>query len=91
MAVKTTGEATPFLITADIAASIPDWSPTGEWISYRDWNGWSLISPDSKKTVSLGMLHTDHLVFSKDGRQLYGVRKESPHFYLFSLDLRPNK
>jgi Tol biopolymer transport system component len=87
MIVKTTGEAAATSIASDITFSIPDWSPTGEWITYHSKNGWFLTSPDGKNTVSLGMIHADHLAFSKDGKQLYGVRNEYPHFYLFSLDL----
>ena len=88
--VKTTGQASPSVIQtiAKEDEGLPDWSPTGEWITFRDQQGsWGLVSPDGSKTVTLGKINTPHLAFSKDGKRLYGIRFEPPRYYLFSLDL----
>jgi dipeptidyl aminopeptidase/acylaminoacyl peptidase len=85
MKVRTTGEAAPVLIKAGLhgAISLPDWSPTGEWIAC----GTLLISPDGKNERSLGDRRSPHYVFSKDGKLLYGVRPENGRATLFSLDV----
>jgi len=79
----------PFLLRKD-SWSLPDWSPTGEWISFQDETGWNLISPDGKTIKALGKIATWHLVFSKDGKQVYGVREERAAI-LFSIDLITGK
>jgi hypothetical protein len=75
--------------------TIPDWSPSGNWITYRDENGWHLISPDGKTSKALGKIGTgtESLAFSKDGKLLYGVHLGEPgpgpdmaRGILFSLD-----
>ena len=39
MVVKTSGNARPSVLKKNIPwAVLPDWSPTGEWITYRDKN-----------------------------------------------------
>ena len=67
------------------------WSPTGEWIAYADEKGWNPISPDGKTSKFLGKIHTIGLVFSKDGKLLYGIdtgdaEADQDHATLFSLD-----
>ena len=49
--VKTTGQAEPEIVKADvnIGGWVPVWSPSGEWILYPD-GGVKLISPDGKTT-----------------------------------------
>jgi serine/threonine protein kinase/Tol biopolymer transport system component len=91
MVIKPSGNATPTLLKTAFGTNLPDWSPTGEWITFRDQNGWSLVSPDGKTTKLLGKIHTPYLVFSKSGKLLYGIdigeRPGHPtRATLFSLD-----
>jgi hypothetical protein len=70
---------------------IPDWSPTGEWITYSDAKGWWLISPDGKTTRFLGKIETPYMTFSKNGTLLYGIETGETEdaldkATLFSLD-----
>lgn len=92
MTVKTSGNATPSVLK-DLGEGyyLPDWSPAGNWITYRDDRGWNLISPDGKSTKSLGKIDTDYLAFSKDGKLLYGIQTgdteaDQDRATLFSLD-----
>jgi Tol biopolymer transport system component len=87
MICKTSGQATPVELRSGVITVISDWSPTGEWITFRDRSGWNLISPDGKSTRALGKIDTPHLAFSRDGQTLYGIREEVDHQYLFSLTL----
>lgn len=91
MICRTSGQATPIELRSGLGGYLPDWSPTGEWISSRDDSGWNLISPDGKSTRSLGKIASLHLTFSKDGQTLYGIRTELDHQYLFSLSLANNQ
>lgn len=88
--VKTTGDAAraPIPSVDSSSARLPDWSPTGEWITWSDRkNVWSLVAPDGSKRVVFGDLRSPYLTFSKDGKTLYGVRSEPPHYSLFSIDV----
>jgi hypothetical protein len=87
MVAKTSGQATPVELRPGVISGISDWSPTGEWITFRDSSGWNLISPDGKSTRALGRINTPQLAFSRDGQTLYGIREEGEHQYLFSLTL----
>lgn len=94
MIVKTSGNATPRVLRKNVHTDglyLPDWSPSGEWITYHDKNGWWLISPDGKTSKSLGKIETPYLVFSKNGRLVYGIDTGERGFptraTLFSLDL----
>jgi Tol biopolymer transport system component len=87
MICKTSGQATPIELRPNINDSLPDWSPTGEWIVFDDASGWNLISPEVTSTRALGKIETPHLAFSKDGRILYGIRADGEHQCLFSLDI----
>jgi eukaryotic-like serine/threonine-protein kinase len=89
MIVKAGGQATPVKLK-DLGAvdELPIWSPTGEWIAHRDNNSWSLISPEGNVSRNLGKIDTPQLTFSKDGKQLYGIREDGDHHFLFSMDLR---
>jgi serine/threonine protein kinase len=88
MIAKTSGQATPIELVQSQSSLLPDWSPTGEWITYQSAPGsWSLISPDGKEKRELGKIATQHLTFSKDGKTLYGIRAEGEHQYLFSLTI----
>ena len=78
-------------LRGNILPSIPAWSPTGEWIAFRDKAGWSLITPDGKTTKLLGLLRTLHLAFSSDGLRLYGIRQESGKNTLFRMDIASQK
>ena len=90
---KAIGGAKPFLLKEDVAQyCFPDWSPKGDWISYRDKNGnWNLISPDGKVSKALIKSNTDTLAFAKDGKLLYGIETgtgaaDQNGATLFSLD-----
>jgi Tol biopolymer transport system component len=74
MTVKTSGNAAPVELRKDVSLYLPDWSPAGDWITFRDQKGWNLISPDGKTTKFLGKIATSDLAFSKDGRLLYGIQ-----------------
>ncbi len=90
MMVKTSGNAAPVMLK-EVARYIPDWSPQGDWITYQDDKGWSLISPDAKSSKFLGKIETHNLTFSKDGKLLYGIQTgdttaDKDRATLFSLD-----
>ncbi|HEY3838857.1 MAG TPA: protein kinase [Bryobacteraceae bacterium] len=87
MLVKTSGQTTPSVLRDNIAVALPQWSPTGEWITFADSGGWHLISPDGKNTRDLGTVDWGHLTFSIDGKKLYGIRRDKEHQYLSSLDV----
>jgi len=75
----------------DLPQGGPEWSPTGDWITYRDRTGWNLISPDGRSSKFLGDIPSDSLAFSKDGKLLYGIHAgqteaDRNRFTLFSLD-----
>ncbi len=73
--VKTSGNATPSVLKEHVRGEyLPDWSPSGKWITYRDKNGWWLTSPDGKTSKSLGKIETPYLAFSKDSKLLYGIQ-----------------
>ena len=91
MLVRTSGDATPIELRKDVQENLPDWSPAGDWITFRDEKGWSLISPDGKTTKFLGKVATNYLAFSKDGKLLYGIQTgeteaDQDRVTLFSLD-----
>lgn len=74
MTVRTSGNAAPTVLKRGVSdRALPVWSPTGEWILYSASDGWRLISPDGKTTRALGKLNTPSLVFSRNGRLLYGI------------------
>ena len=82
--VKTTGQAAPVVVQADIKVfTVPAWSPTGEWIAYGD----NLISPDGATKRSIGDHQTPYYMFSSDGKLLYGLRAEQDKELLFSFDI----
>jgi len=87
--VRTGSNAIPVVLKRDVDWNfLPDWSPNGEWITYKDEDGTiGLISPDGKSQKSLGKLKTAYLVFSKDGKALYGISEDQDHTTLFRLDL----
>jgi Tol biopolymer transport system component len=93
MTIKTSGNAAPAILK-DIGGFtfyIPDWSPAGNWITYRDDNGWHLISPDGKSSKFFGKFETRYLPFAKDGPLLYGILTgeagaDPNRAALFSLD-----
>jgi eukaryotic-like serine/threonine-protein kinase len=97
MTVKASGNATPEVLNdSDPDNEIPDWSPMGDWISFKDCKGgFHLISPDGQTSKALGKIgnETNFLAFSKDGKLLYGLHWGEPgpgpdvkRGILFSLD-----
>jgi len=92
MIAASSGRATPAALVKSVLEYLPEWSPDGNWITYRDDKGWNLISPDGKRVKFLGKIETAYLAFSKDTKQLYGIRTwengiDQQHATLFSLDL----
>jgi serine/threonine protein kinase len=86
MIAKTTGEAKPVLVRANIGVAPPQWSPDGQWIKFLDHDGgkgWALISPDGKTERALGVSDTIEMTFSKDSSRLYGIRREQGRERLF--------
>jgi Tol biopolymer transport system component len=91
MVANISGRATPTTLVDGIFEYLPEWSPDGNWITYRDSKGWSLISPDGKHTKPLGKIETAYLAFSKDSKQLYGIKTgeraaDQNYVTLFSID-----
>ncbi len=89
--VKTSGNAVPVALRDNILNALPSWSPAGDWITYRDEKGWSLVSPDGKTTRFLGKINAPNLTFSSDGKLLYGIQygdtdADRERVTLFSLD-----
>jgi Tol biopolymer transport system component len=89
MIVRTSGEATPVLLRANVGGWLPQWSPDAQWIKFLDYAGgsWTLISPDGKTVRALGIEDAIEMTFSKDSRLLYGIRKDHNRVGLFSLDI----
>jgi len=86
--VKTTGQAAPIELSASVPWAIPAWSPANDWIAYlASEHSWNLISPNGKTVRKLGDLNTPSLVFSKDGRRLFGLREETKDVILFAVDV----
>jgi eukaryotic-like serine/threonine-protein kinase len=73
MVVRTSGDAAPLTLRANVGHPVPVWSPSGDWIAFGDDKGWNLISPDGKSSRLLGDLPTQSVVFSRDGRLIYGI------------------
>ena len=85
--IKIGSREKPAVLRERVSDSLPDWSPTGEWVTFQDDGGWNLISPDGKTARPLGKIASSYLCFSKDGKLLYGIREEHDHPTLFSLDI----
>jgi len=75
--VKTTGQAEPEVLKADVKRTrtqwVPVWSPSGEWILHSD-EGVKLISPDGKTTRTVSATGAVAFAFAADGRTIYGIR-----------------
>jgi Tol biopolymer transport system component len=94
--VRVGDDAPAVVLQEGVAAVIPSWSPTGEWIACRSSDqGWFLISPDGTKRVSLEAeaKGSPYLLFSKDGKKVYGIRYEQApdKLALFSLAVETKK
>ena len=85
--VKVGSREKPAVLREHLDPRLPDWSPTGEWLTFRENREWNLISPDGKSIKPLGKISSDHLAFSKDGALLYGIRNEQDKLTLFSIDI----
>jgi eukaryotic-like serine/threonine-protein kinase len=92
MLVRTNGNATPVALKRlSDELFLSAWSPTGEWITFKDENGEALLSPDGRTEKRLGKLDTEALGFSKDGKKLYGIHSVDGHVQLFSVDSATGK
>jgi len=89
--IKVGSREKPVILRDHVYGSLPDWSSTGAWLTFQDKSGWNLISPDGKTVKPLGKIATSYLAFSKDGKLLYGIRKEHDKTTLFSLDIATRK
>jgi Tol biopolymer transport system component/predicted Ser/Thr protein kinase len=92
MMARISGAATPVALVKDVLEYLPDWSPDGLWITYRNDKGWNQISPDGKTAKFLGKIETPYLAYSKDGKLLYGIdtgetEADRDRATLFSLDV----
>lgn len=94
--VKTTGEAVPVVLKADLGSGNgllfwgPVWSPANDWIAHGDRDGGlRLISPDGETTRDVPASSTLVATFSADGRTLFGLRQPAPAdpVELFSMSL----
>ncbi len=85
--VKVGSREKPAVLREHLDPRLPDSSPTGEWLTFRENREWNLISPDGKSIKPLGKISSDHLAFSKDGALLYGIRNEQDKLTLFSIDV----
>ncbi len=89
--VRTTGGAASRKVQEGVYGVI-SWTPDGKWIAYPDdKSSWHLVSPDGKQHRDLGIIKTDNLGFSKDGKTAYGIRQDGGKFYLFSLGVETAK
>jgi Tol biopolymer transport system component len=87
MKVRTTGQALPILVKADVTYDVPSWSPDGNWICV----GEQLVSPDGKSTHPLPKDTSPAYMFSADGKRLYGIRRDGEREVLFFMDLATGK
>jgi hypothetical protein len=88
MIVRTSGQATPQLLKAEVGAQVPVWSPNGRWIKYRGQDGSErLTSPDGSQHRDLGHQSSQGWAFSKDSTRLFGIRREGDRAVLFALDV----
>jgi len=85
--IKVGSREKPVVLRDHVYGSLPDWSSTGAWLTFRDKSGWNLISPDGKTVKPLGKIASKHLCFSRDGKLIYGIREEHDKTTLFSLDI----
>jgi Tol biopolymer transport system component len=89
MKVKTSGEARPSVLKADIEplrGGIPVWSPAGDWIAYDDKSE-KLIAPDGSRSRDLNSAGFYAVGFSADSKSLYGVRDSKEKVLLYSVDI----
>jgi Tol biopolymer transport system component len=79
----------PLVLRPKSQVAAPAWSPTGQWITFLSENGdWMLVSPDGMSERKLGPLKTDYLLWSQDGKTLYGIEpNKSQRQVLFALDV----
>jgi len=68
-----------------------EWSPAGDWILYPSAGGMSLVSPDGATVRKLTSHKFSAYGFSKDGRQVYGVFRNTTsdgvQWQLYSVDV----
>jgi Tol biopolymer transport system component len=78
----------PFEIPGSNCHTVPEWSPSGEWIGCGSGKDATLISPDGKVKRALPGLYVGWVGWSKDSRTLYGLHGESGSWSLLAADIR---
>jgi Tol biopolymer transport system component len=66
----------PVVLTEFQYDYVPQWSPTGEWITCPLPEGFGIISPNGKTSRLLYKNERPFTFWSKDGRTLYGVTRK---------------
>jgi Tol biopolymer transport system component len=86
---KTSGGAAVKILRSGLESRLPQWSPDGKWIQYRDGkrSAWVQVSPDGKEERVFPSAGDEELTFSKDSSRLYGIRSKDGRHTLFSLDI----
>ena len=82
------GDEHPIILRSDgVANATPEWSPTGEWITWETDQGFILVSPDGTGERVLSDEHWLAHTWAHDGRRIFGIREtEDLRLSLVSLD-----
>ena len=81
----------PQIVAHPIRGTVPAWSPDGAWIAYQTDADLRVVSPDGTRVRVLlrtDMRFENALVWSRDGRTLYSVRRTDDRVVqLFAIDV----
>jgi hypothetical protein len=82
----------PIDLKQEMEINMPQWSPTGKWISCITRDGLALVSPDGEKHRILTKWNPNTHGWSKDGSMIYGIKQaEAGHLKLISIDIQTGK